>query len=1279
MKNSRILLIFSIGLFAILSQVLLFREFLVAFEDNELGIGAFFASWFLWIVIGAAAIYHSRRLTEVLIGRFEYVALLYLPAFVVQFWLITHAREVVGIDPYQLFSMGPMIGAAFLVNGPISLMTGMLFPLCCRWVDRQGGMPVARVYVIESAGSFVGGIVATILLAWGVDWPVIFLLSSGLLCCAAAAARARLLPAPLALGLVCFLAIPSGAPSFFSENVARAKWLRLLPKSQFAGTFQTPQGEYLYGIHKDQFIVASSGEICLALPERASAAEIAAIHLSQNPKARRVLLAGFNSLSIARQLLRLPQITEITIYDPDPHYFERLTDVLPDEHVLDDPRLHIAGRDIRTLLRGKPEHFDLIVLNLPDPTTAVLNRHFTVEFYRIVQAALAIEGVLGVRLTGGENVIGSELTALGASAWRTLGRVFGRIAVKPGEETWLLASDSADLVEDPAKLFQHYSGIAGGGEVYPPSGLFSLYRGDRVALARRTYQDTYLPDDLAINRDAKPLAHLYSLLLLARHADSSLAGFFKKVSLAGIMFFILPIIVFVFLRSVYVLGPWRSRAAAPAEPSQFESVFLVFSAGLVCIGVDIVLLYLYQTTYGSLRLHIGMISSLLMLGLFVGAGIASLLLRSSRLSWRTPALIVVTVQTALLFTAGFVGQWHYATFIIGFVVCGLLTGMYFPMAAQSLQSGGRDSRRSGAALELADHFGAAVGGFLTGLVALPVLGGFAALQILAAMLATNIVLLVLQSHRLATGSAKPKATRPLGYICFGLIMCVIISSHLLTRAARRLSPELTMREASLLAGDGTLGKQEAPLPGSGETFAYFEVTNADSQFPEYIFSSRGLVRRSQGFGGPIELLIRLSADGEVLGFDMLRSNETPVYLDKLHDWNRSLVGRNVFQADQWRDIDAVSGATISANAIVAVLRRAGQVFVSAALGKESISEIGVEPPRQQRPSVISAIYLLLAMMVAVMMARRGGRWRRRLFLLCCVVVGGYWLNLQYSSEQVISLLAGSFPAWTPSTALLLILAAPCFVAIFGNLYCGYLCPFGGLQELIADLVPAKWRLRPDRDLMHWARFGKYIILAVLLCAFFFTKDRQVLAPDVLTSFFSRSPLQGKWLILLPLAAMVFFVPRFWCRCLCPAGAFLGLIGAYAPLKKLFPRKVFSRCDLSVTSSGELDCICCDRCRYEITTAASIEPRKRHAGLVTAAALVLIVIMALISARSVSFDGQAAPVPVRSAARAPGVPREIDAVRMQTLIDQGQLSEHEAHYYNKMEPSQPGSHGTTADE
>ncbi len=62
MRLSRFFVIFSYGLFSIAAQSLLFREFITSFEDNDISVGIFFASWFLWVGGGALLVSKSQRL-----------------------------------------------------------------------------------------------------------------------------------------------------------------------------------------------------------------------------------------------------------------------------------------------------------------------------------------------------------------------------------------------------------------------------------------------------------------------------------------------------------------------------------------------------------------------------------------------------------------------------------------------------------------------------------------------------------------------------------------------------------------------------------------------------------------------------------------------------------------------------------------------------------------------------------------------------------------------------------------------------------------------------------------------------------------------------------------------------------------------------------------------------------------------------------------------------------------------------------------------------------------
>jgi len=631
MKFARAFVIFTYGLFTIASEALLFREFITTFESNDISVGIFFASWFLWIGLGALLVYKTQALSGVLVKNVEILLLCYVPAFALQWALIIQARELAGFESYALLPLPAVLLLSIVINAPVSIITGIFFPTACRWQKNRQSLAVSDVYIMEAAGSFIGGLGVTVLLALSVSTATIFFILALLLSCSVFFLRLAKItgytdPAQKKLGKVkalLALSLPLCVAAFFAlgtdktltRYVQLVKWTKLLPKSAFAGSFQTAQAEYLYGLYHDQWVAVSRGAVCEALPDRSTSGRIAALCLCQNPNAGRMLVVG-SGLGLCYEFLRLPQTESVTWASFDSQYIQKVDTFVPARFKLNDKRLHRQTADVRELLRNKKHYFDIVIVNLPEATSSVLNRYYTLEFYRLIKQSLRPAGVLGVRVTGGENIMGTELVNLGASVKLTLEKVFSQIVLTPGESTWFIASDSKSLTGKPGLLRDRFAAIKGAEDVFPPDALFSVYLPDRAALARQSYSNADLPERLLLNRDARPLTHLYSLLLAAKQSGAPITKFVKNLALVGLLPFLIPILVFAALRAAFILKTDQNGTV-----SGFDSGFLVFSAGLVGIGVVIVLMYLYQTRFGSLYLYIGVISSVFMLGLTSGAAV----------------------------------------------------------------------------------------------------------------------------------------------------------------------------------------------------------------------------------------------------------------------------------------------------------------------------------------------------------------------------------------------------------------------------------------------------------------------------------------------------------------------------------------------------------------------------------------------------------------------------------------------------------------------------------
>ena len=109
------------------------------------------------------------------------------------------------------------------------------------------------------------------------------------------------------------------------------------------------------------------------------------------------------------------------------------------------------------------------------------------------------------------------------------------------------------LTGDPAVLRDRFAAIKGAAEVFAPQALLSVYLPDRAAKAMENYSAADLPEGLLVNRDSRPLTNLYSLLLAAKQSGAPVARFVKYLALAGPLAFLIPVLVLIVLRAVYVL------------------------------------------------------------------------------------------------------------------------------------------------------------------------------------------------------------------------------------------------------------------------------------------------------------------------------------------------------------------------------------------------------------------------------------------------------------------------------------------------------------------------------------------------------------------------------------------------------------------------------------------------------------------------------------------------------------------------------------------------------
>jgi hypothetical protein len=281
----------------------------------------------------------------------------------------------------------------------------------------------------------------------------------------------------------------------------------------------------------------------------------------------------------------------------------------------------------------------------------------------------------------------------------------------------------------------------------------------------------------------------------------------------------------------------------------------------------------------------------------------------------------------------------------------------------------------------------------------------------------------------------------------------------------------------------------------------------------------------------------------------------------------------------------------------------------------------------------------------------------------------------------VTLLSLETPAVRLTGTFLLALGVPLLVVLIGNLYCGYVCPFGAAQELLGYLLPRRFKPAVPDAQLGAARFVRYLVLGVFLLGFFLSRDRTTIYGDPLIRVFGFQPSANvlswpAWMWLLVVVALggSVLVVRFWCRYLCPAGAFLSLLNRFTLLKRWLPAKRFGRCEFGLTASEHVDCIHCDRCRHSVSEGEDARPRgsTRRASPYPLLAVVLIVGV-LMAGLSVGQFRRVMPTVLErpaAAVGAAGQPRDVDLQRVRMLIEQKRLSDKEAEYYKKLDETDP---------
>ena len=713
-----------IGFTSTVAQLLMMREFVATFYGNELLFGLVLMAWLLWVAVGAWGLVRLAQgpgfgLRQLALGLAA-VALL-LP---IQVAFIRGARNLFDVTPGALVEFGPTLASTMLVPAPLCILLGLLFGLGVR-LSVARGETAGRAYAWETVGAVTGGVFFSFLfIHWTSPFQTALLVSAINL---AAAVHLFLLPNSRSPRYALALAVVLAAAALMIGkplNMATLRW----QWKDLAFAIDSPYGRLLVLARDGQRVFVQNGllafETQTTFPEEA-------VHFPMlaHPRPSSVLLIGGGVSGNVREALKHAPETVVYV-EIDPAVISAAQTQLPaeDAAVLTEKHAHSVLDDGRRYVNSTQRRFDVVVVDLPPPTTGALNRFYTSEFFSMARERLKPGGILALGLPGSENYWSQELARRNLSVFRTLQSVFSHtLAISAGTHDFFLASDS-DLAVVPALLSRRLSerGIATQ-QVTP--GYIDYVLGSKRFEENQAGLGSGI--DIQINTDLHPISYFYDLVLWISYFSPQMGRLLSQIGSIPLSW-LLPALLL-----VAAAGRLRRNWALPVA---------IGSIGFTAMILEVLILFSFQSLHGTAYAQVSVIVTCFMAGLAVGAVAAN-----SWLARATPATssrklkqVLVSIMAIIATYCGLLLAVVHLPFpapagIFPFLalLIGALAGAAFPLAV-SMENGhivGVVGRLYGADL-IGGCIGAGIGAtFLLPLMGIPQMCVLAALACLAGLLA----------------------------------------------------------------------------------------------------------------------------------------------------------------------------------------------------------------------------------------------------------------------------------------------------------------------------------------------------------------------------------------------------------------------------------------------------------------------------------------------------------------------------------------------------------------
>jgi spermidine synthase len=729
-------LILTYGAGTLVSQVLILRELLVLAQGQELKLALGLWCWLLWTGLGS--LLGGRLAARYAPGPEQLGGLLFLLAWLLPGTiLITKALPYLAPLPWgQTLPTGAAILLFLALLAPFGLVSGLFFPWACRVLAASSHREaVGRVYYLEALGAGAGVCLLQLFL-WGRYPNLALSLGCGLFL----ALSARLLAGPRTLAPRLAFALGLGVLAgalFLNPQLERLSRGWQWPGREVLAGADSPYARLTATREGEQVSFFANNLWQFTYPDPLTAERQTQFGLLEHPRPRRVLLLGGGAPGLIPEILKTSSVTRVDYVELDPQLVALERQVLPGS--LGFAKARFIYEDARRFLSRTQARYDVILMALPGPQNAQLNRYYTREFFRLVARRLNPEGVFSFSLPGSATSLEPLRAAYLALAYHTLQRVFPAVLVFPGEQARFFASPSQGvLVADPEVLVSRIAA-----RHLKLDYVRDYYLLQDLSRSKQEYLRQVLASQAPeINTDLNPRCYFYDLLLSGVQEGlpvKEVLLFLKHLSPAGLW-------ATLGLATLLLLFLFRTR---PGPLYLYQAMIM----GLGTMALEIVILIIFQIHLGSLYRQLGLLIAAFMGGMAGGGAWGAKVMQT----WAKPrargtdlravallaalqgglaALALVLALGLPLFSAH---PWADRALVLQagcalvLALGGALGGAVFAGSAALWQKARPDAAALGGSLYAADLLGATLGTLMISLVVLPVWGVAPSLYLVAAL------------------------------------------------------------------------------------------------------------------------------------------------------------------------------------------------------------------------------------------------------------------------------------------------------------------------------------------------------------------------------------------------------------------------------------------------------------------------------------------------------------------------------------------------------------------